>query len=618
MDNEVDERIPRGGGTLVTVFAVPGVVFGLLAYLAFELLDDVVSSTEAAGQAFLGIELTYPAALALAYGLVFGFGTYFLTVLRGQVAASAIAAGVIGVVTATLTFIAPFNQSPDGAAGLISFLANGVLVTVALPFLRARSRGVALNHYPTLYADAWNIPVIVGVAQLFVLAGVALAALVAALFVFVGLPFLRDLMEQGWFIGSYLGLLQGVGIGVTRQRESAILAARGIKMALLRVAAPVFAVSITIFVVAVMIRGFGSLLGDLSPMSVLTMSAIVAIIMINSIVADKGRPESALFGATARLLGVVLLFLMCLAIYGLYMRVAAEGWTPNRVHAAILVAVVGLYAPIYAAAALSEQWAILRQGNIAVSALLMLIAVLVQTPVYAPQDWSAVSQLEQITRDPAATTGADIRYLRDRLGPVGARVVEQLEANPPDGLEDPYALAELGRGTPEDAMHLTLETLRDNGIFTVFPVDAEIEDALAKRLEHRLGRSIDDPNDAAVVFDQDHASGYFFVRRAASLQAYRLISDEDGEWTVTYLRQFYGEDRVGRMLAGAAEGALSYEQRTFVLPSIGGDALIEPAAELNLFRVESEPLPPPLEAADVAPVPRGEADAAQVDGGGGF
>ncbi|MEM7741240.1 MAG: hypothetical protein AAF225_10610 [Pseudomonadota bacterium] len=420
MDNDVDERIPQGGTTLVAVFGLPGAVLGLLGYVAIDAFDHELISERL--------------ATALLFGLLFGSGTYLLTVLRGQVVRSALSALVMGLITGALTWLSPMNESYEASAALISFLANGVLVTVSLPFLRARSRGAALNHYPTLYADAWNIPVIVGVAQLFVLAGVALAALVAALFVFVGLPFLRDLMEQPWFIAGFLGLLQAVGVGVTRQREAAILAARGIKMALLRVAAPIFAASITVFVVAVMLRGFGSLLGDLSPMATLTASAIVAIIMINAIVADRGRPEGALFGATARLLGVLLLFLMSLAVYGLYMRVAVEGWTPNRIHAAIMVIIVGLYAPIYAAAALSEQWVVLRQGNIAVSALLILIAVLVQTPVYAPRDWSAVSQLEQILNDPEGTTGADIRYLRDRLGPMGQKVVEQLTATPPVGI----------------------------------------------------------------------------------------------------------------------------------------------------------------------------------------
>ena len=592
MDNEVDERVPQGGHTVVAVFGVPGALFGLLGYLAYKLVEQEV--------------LSAPHGMALTFGLLFGSGTYFLTVLRGQIVSSAIAAIMIGLLTGGLTFMAPFNQAYDDASGVISFFANTVLVIVALPFLRARSRGVALNHYPTLYADAWNIPVIVGVAQLFVLVGITLAALVAALFVFVGLPFLRELMEQGWFIGGYLGLLQGVGIGVIRQRESAILAARGIKMALLRVTAPVFAASITVFVVAVMLRGFGSLLGDLSPMAVLSAAAIVAIIMINSIVADKGRPEGALFGATARLLGIVLLFLMCLAIFGLFLRVSAEGWTPNRIHAGIMVLVIGLYAPIYAAAALSEQWAILRQGNIAISALLFMIAILVQTPVYAPRDWSAVSQLEQIMKDPSATTGADIRYLRDRLGPLGEQIAEKLEANPPDGLEDPYALVELGLAELEEPLALTLDILRENGLFTVYPGDAVVDDNLTVLLETLLGKSTNDPNDAAIVFDDEQSAGYFLVRTYASLQIYQVEIADSGEWRSVFIRQTYNDDQIAQLLQGAAEGALDYEPQIYVIPSIGGVELVEPTSEFQNFLVEPE-----VEPEDV-PVPT------DIDAGGGF
>ncbi len=603
MDNEVDERIPQGGHTVVAVFGVPGALFGLLGYLAYKLVEqEVLSSSH---------------GMALTFGLLFGSGTYFLTVLRGQVVSSAMAAIMIGLLTGGLTFIAPYNQAYDNASGVISFFANAVLVVVALPFLRARSRGVALNHYPTLYADAWNIPVIVGVAQLFVLVGVTLAGLVAALFVFVGLPFLRELMEQGWFIGGYLGLLQGVGIGVIRQRESAILAARGIKMALLRVTAPVFAASITVFVVAVMLRGFGSLLGDLSPMAVLSASAIVAIIMINSIVADKGRPEGALFGATARLLGIVLLFLMSLAIFGLYLRVSAEGWTPNRIHAGIMVLVIGLYAPIYAAAALSEQWAVLRQGNIAISALLIMIAIVVQTPVYAPRDWSAVSQLEQIMKDPAATTGADIRYLRDRLGPLGEQIAQKLEANPPDGLDDPYALVELGLAEIEEPLALTLEDLRENGLFTVYPGEAVLDDELTTVLENLLGQSINDPNDAAVVFDDDQSTSYFMVRRYASLQVYQLKTTDAGNWNAVFLRQTYDDRLIAQLLEGAAEGALAYEPQTYVIPSIGGVGLVEPTMELQHFLLQPEDVADEEVLTSEVPLPV-QPVVSDVAAGGGF
>lgn len=569
MYGDIDERVPRGGASLLTVFALPGAVLGCVGYLVSRAID---------------VRDPHPLPEAAMMALVIGGLAYGLVVFRGQLGRAAIAALVLGVVTGGLYFLAQGSQGAAMSDRVIPVAANFVILTVALPFLRSASRHHRLTEYPPLYADAWNIPAIVGIAFVFLLVGSALAALVGALFSFIGLRFVREMISEPWFIGTYGAMVFGVAIGVTRQRESAVLAARGIKMALMRVTAPVFAACVTIFVVAVMLKGFGSLMGELSPVATLTAAALVAIIMINAIVGEGGRPENVLFGASARLLAVVLLFLMSLAVYGLYLRVTGEGWTPNRIAGAVVILVTALYAPTYAAAGLTEQWAILRQGNVAISALLVLIAGVVQTPLFRPYDWSAASQLSRMDADPDGVSDRDLGFLRDRLGAPGRRAFDELAAG--DGALAAKA-QRLGDRSPTDsAGESRIRAALAAGTLRVHPegaaLGAEVVGALAQQSRVVLD------GQAVVVLDGDDVWLIAAPGAGDVLVAQRL--ERRGRFL-----SFGGRVELARgagvatLLGRAADEGITYEVRAYRVPTLGGQSLVAGTAALEEARPADRP-----------------------------
>lgn len=585
MHGDIDERVPQGGTKLLTVFAAPGAVLGFLFWLSVE-----VTGREADDPSRI--------QLGLMIALVVGSAAYTLSVFRGQIIKAATASLGLSLLVGVIFALAQGGQGAAMSAEVIPVAANMVILVVALPFLRSAFRGHAPTDYPPLYGDAWNIPAIVGIAGAFTIAGHLLALLVGALFQFIGLGFVREMMSEAWFLLPYSGMLASVGIGVIRQREAAVLAARGIKMALLRVTAPVFAVCVTIFVVAVMLRGFGSLIGDLSPVGTLTAAGLVSIVMINAIVGEAGRPEGVLFGATGRLLAVVLLFLMSLAVYGLAMRVMGEGWTPNRIAAAVAIFVTALYAPIYAAAGLTEQWVILRQGNIAISALLVIIAVLVQTPAFRPYDWAVASQVALIEADPSGATTADLNFIRNRLGEPGKVAYEELRADP--------RFADLAKAKPElgldGSMATTDATKRalSTGHLRVYPAGETLPEPLMPKLDYWLAR----PFVRGVVVLEDDGAGLWLVVEID-------VPATEDEPTQVVVRRLVPEGAVSqaattrtvllpsrKVLGGvldrlAAEG-LAFEERTYRLPVIYGQPLLEDLGALEAYKIQplAEPEPP--------------------------
>lgn len=546
MSTDLDERVHRGGHSLMTVFGLPSALIGLVVWALIELTNP-------------GEELVrYFAGLLTA--IVFGGGTYLLVVLKGQVLRTAIVAAGVGALLGALAVVGFEGEGFQMSSGSLVSLAVLGMTIVLLPFIRASAKGNSFFDYRPLYADAWNLPVIVGISQLFVGGAVLLAFLIAQLFSFIGLGFLKDLLENTWFMMPFVGLLEGVAIGVTRQREKAVLAARGIKMALLRVTAPVFAAAITIFVGAVMIRGFEGLLTDLSPVGTLTASGLVAIIMINAIVADEGRPENALFGGTARLLGVVLLFLMMLAVYGLYLRIGAEGWTPSRIFATLVVGVTTLYAPTYAAAALAERWVILRQGNIAISGILLLLGAFVLTPLFKPLTWSAQSQVAMLEAEAGEATAADLVYLRDRLGEPGRAAFDSLR-------EGTGALAAKAQDVGEKSAFEVTTDQRTLDDATIVPDGAAIPEAAVPLIESDLDRRA---KETIVVVTDD---GIWLFEETYRVTIQFFAEGEDG-WSSAqdFSGYFDGEDRV-RFFEAVRSGDVGFEERTYRVPLVGGEML---------------------------------------------
>jgi hypothetical protein len=399
------EAVPNSGRELLLLFTIPGAVLGWLVWwfghqIGFRLFDT-------------------PVLTAAVMAVLLGSTAYSLTVYRGRWWAAVLLGALTGLVLGGLFFVGMREElnSEEGVL-LLGFLSFGTLA-VLIPYLKAFTGGGGLGDYRRLYGEAWNNPAIVGIAGAFMGVGYGLAWLIAALFDFIGLPFLTDLLNSGWFNAVIIGALLGTGVCIIRQRDHAVLAFRGISFALIRTLSPIFAVATAIFLAGVMVRGFGSIIEGLSPVVTLTTTAAIAIVMINAVVADEGNPTGALPTAAARALGLMLVFLVALAGYGLWLRIDAEGLTPDRIAAVVVVGVLAAYAPLYAVSALSGQWNMLRMGNIALSLAVVALAVFLQTPFFKPLTWSAQSQAEKLLAAPGEAEADDLWYLRYKLGAAG-------------------------------------------------------------------------------------------------------------------------------------------------------------------------------------------------------
>jgi hypothetical protein len=551
-------RVPQ----ILLRFALPGALIGFLVFM--------VSETGGFGEP----EDWWRAGLVTA--LLSGGGTYILVTAPGLTRQASLSGVVVGACLGGLMALASAGEGARVTGGVLPVLAALTIFIVVLPFLRARLEGAGLFDYRRLFAHAWTTPVVVAVAQAFVLIGWLLALLVAALFAFIGLPYLRDAIGESGFLLTYGGLLEAVAVGVLREREQAVLAARSLLMALIRVTAPVFAACAGIFVIAVMFRGFGSLIGELSPVATLATSALAGIVMINAIIAGEGRPETPLFSAVARVLGFLILFLMVLSVYGLYLRIGEEGLTPNRIIAAVAVAHLALYVPLYAVGALSEGWGLVRRGNIVLSWVLVATAVFVMTPFFTPQSWSARSQLEKMSGAPGKADLTDLAYLRDRLGPPGRAAFDGLAAG--EGV-----LAEKARelGDRPAPYPLPSDEAVRRGTIEAVPKGTTLDPALRQK-----ALRVTPPGRDALVLQPSAGEAFVLVVEPYGVTFHHLRFG-GGAWeTLMATPVARGEEERERLLEAARRGEAGFAAFTYRLPVIGGDPVHPGADALEPYRAE--------------------------------
>ncbi|MCQ8183764.1 DUF4153 domain-containing protein [Parvularcula maris] len=471
--------VPASSRAVLLLFTLPGALFGWMAWW----FGDRI-----------GLRLTdMPLSTTGVMAILIGGGTYMLTVYEGRWPRAALVGLSVAVLIGGLFYTGLHQElgSEDGMV-LLVLLAFGT-VGVLIPYLKAFTGGGGLADYRRLYSEAWNNPAVVAISLGFMGVGYLLAWLVAGLFDFIGLDVLTELLGTGWFNAIILGALLGTGACIVRQREQAVLAFRGISFALIRTLSPIFAAAAAIFLAGVMVRGFGSIIEGLSPVVTLAVTAAIAIVMINAVVAEEGEPVKALPTAAARALGLMLVFLVALAGYGLWIRIGAEGLTPNRIAAIVAVGILAGYAPLYAVSALAGQWGVLRMGNIVLSLMLVGVAVFLQTPLFKPLTWSAESQAQLLLAAPEKADAEDLWYLRYRLGEPGSTAFERVVASNADlaTLSSSIQQPTEARPVPPNPAFESpseLEQAIRAGAVTIYPNPEALTKTMRDALSRSLGR----------------------------------------------------------------------------------------------------------------------------------
>lgn len=324
----------------------------------------------------------------------------------------------VGWWTASYNYVANIFELP--------FLSGVAAVLVACPLFQA-ARDEAAFRFPIdkVHRHVWSDAVIGLFALLFTGLCFIVAYLIATLFNIIGISALKKLFEEGWFGWMLAGAAFGGAVGIMREREALLGTVRKLVMAILAVLAPVVAVALWGFFLALPFTGLEKFWDSgVPPTPVLLLGAFGAFALTNVIIGDgtEDRKPSKLMHYVAMALAAAILPLALLSAMSMGQRIGQYGWTPERLWGAIAVGVALVTGVVFLWSLIKGRWNfadILRPLQIKVALGVVGIAVFLALPILDFGSISAKSQLARLESGKVKPADFDWRAMAFDFGPKG-------------------------------------------------------------------------------------------------------------------------------------------------------------------------------------------------------
>ncbi|WP_233503503.1 DUF4153 domain-containing protein [Sphingomonas psychrotolerans] len=309
-------------------------------------------------------------------------------------------------------------------------------VAIAAPlFQAARDEGARRFPYPVVHDHAWTNVVLFGACWVFVGIVFALAWLLAMLFDLIKIDFLKELLEKDWFWRSLIGLAFGAALGLLREHDGVVRLLQRVVAMVLAVLAPVLAVGLVLFVLALPFTGLNALWeATKSTTPILLFCVVGALILANAVIGNAPGQERRFpllrYGAMA--LAAVMLPLAVLAAVAISLRTGQYGFTPERLWAVVFVAIACLWAAAYLVALVRgrRDWAArVRPLNLALAFVVCGVALVLATPLVSFNAISTRDQLARLESGKVTPEQFDWRALAFDFGQPGRTALKKLQAS---------------------------------------------------------------------------------------------------------------------------------------------------------------------------------------------
>lgn len=296
--------------------------------------------------------------------------------------------------------------------------------------------------YSAVHGHAWTNLLIGGLSLLFAGAFFLMLLLMAELFNLIGITLLRELVKQDMVIAGVLGGAMGASTGLLRDRQRVIASLQAVAMTVLRVAAPVLAISLALFLASLPLTGLAPLWDATRATTPILLSAvIVALLLANSVIGDGGEEESR--APVLRWAALILLLvstpLAVIAAVSTGLRIAQYGWTPERLWAATFVGmacVVALGCLIavvrYRSRRADGSWTGgnwtdgVREANLWLAFIICAVALLLSTPLVRFDGIAARDQVARLADGRTTADAFDYNALWFSFGPEGRAAIRRL------------------------------------------------------------------------------------------------------------------------------------------------------------------------------------------------
>jgi hypothetical protein len=374
---------------------------------------------------------------SVAAGVGIGTVTFLITAERRRLAWATGFAVAWGLIMALVGYsTGAYNRG--GELVEFPFLSGLLAIAVASPlFQTLRDEGRKSLPYRQVHRYAWTDAIIGGASLAFTGLTFLLAFLLSALFDAIGIPFLKDLMGEGWFNWMMAGAAFGAASAVLRERDPLLGTLQRLVMLVFSVLAPVLAGALAIYLIALPVTGFGGLWKSGLPETPLLLStAAFAVVFLNAIIGDS--PDDRSSGRLWRITEGVLLFavlpLGVLALVSMSLRVGQYGWTPERLWGVIACLIAIAYGAAAWWAGIRGRGAFdvrLRESQKWLAVGLCALALFLALPILDFGSISARSQLARLESGKVKAEQFDWAAMAFDFGPAGRNALERIARTGP-------------------------------------------------------------------------------------------------------------------------------------------------------------------------------------------
>ena len=318
-------------------------------------------------------------------------------------------AASVGVVAGLILY---WNGEPGGKF-FGEWRGVGLMLSVAilLPlFQTARDEGVLKFPYVDVHGHAWTNVVLWFASWIFVGVVFALTYLLSSLFELIGLTFLKQLLEMGWFQAGLLGAALGGALGLLRERDRVVRLLQRVVTAVLGVLAPVLGIGLLVFLVSLPFTGLGTLWDATRSTTPILLGCVIGALILSNAVIGNGADEESrnpVLRWAAMALALAILPLTVIAAIATGLRISQYGLTPDRLWALTFVVLASAYGLTYIVSLARGRmnWAAyVRPANLNLAFGVAGIALFLATPILS---FNALSTRDQIARLESGRTPSD-------------------------------------------------------------------------------------------------------------------------------------------------------------------------------------------------------------------
>lgn len=491
MDN-VELSRPTRWGMMAT-----GLIQGLVCYLLLNWL-----APHSNGWLFYGV----PATVALSSTLLFAVVSFKQKRLWGWLAVVFIAVlGLSGWIKWQSEGLDSWSQHRlfESYSGYLLLMAMLLLPWIQLN-LNPRA---SITRYARFYDLAWhNVLTLLVIAIANALTWLVLL-LWGELFKLVGIHFFKDLFfDAECFTYVATGLITALAVILSRTQSRLISSIQKLFTLIATGLLPLVALLTLLFIVTLPFTGLSAISRHVSAAGLLSMLAFLLLLLM-AIVRDPHKtslPYTVVLRCLIKTALLIAPVYVLISAWALWLRVNQYGWTPERIHGALMVIVLLVWSLGYFISIVRQKGRnpLMVQGkvNLAVSLLGLLFVVLLNSPVLDSWHISVNSHMAHYHSGKISADEVTL-YLLYSTGRHGREAMESLK-NDAEYMKDAQRKRSLLRMLDRESQQLSGKQLAEN--IAIAPGTSQPDEAFWQMMsEHGYRLASCSEKDACLLASQD-------------------------------------------------------------------------------------------------------------------